>query len=184
MRWEKFEILKTHNQVKPSISPKLWKMKMLSHELITTKDHLVARVLFKATFSLLEQTAVLALRFVCATNVMILRTRLCHFTGREAPTESPVLKWSSADSSWTLRNSRSIVAQGATLRHGALSSLPLPLLWQGKATGTQSRGPDCAGAGPPDCSSADFPELQATSARGRARPPTTKRWARDTFLGS
>ena len=30
MRWGKFEILKTHNQVKPSISPKLWKMKMLS----------------------------------------------------------------------------------------------------------------------------------------------------------
>ena len=95
---------------------------------------------------------------------MILRTRSCHFTEREAPTASPVLKWSSADSSWTLRNSRSIVAQGATLRHGALSGLPLPLLWQRKATGTQSRGPDRAGAGPPDCSSAvDCPR---TSSRG------------------
>ena len=82
MRWGKFEILKTHNQVKPSISPKLWKMKMLSHELITTKDHLVARVLFKATFSLLEQTAVLALRFVNALltlSVMILRTTFVTF---------------------------------------------------------------------------------------------------------
>ena len=130
--------------------------------------------------------SVLALRFVCASNVMILRTHSYHFPEREAPTESPVLKWSSADSSWTLRNSRSIVAQGATLRHGALSGLPLPLLWQGKATGTQSRGPDRAGAGPPDCSSADFLELQATSARGRARPPTstTKPWGRHTFLGS
>ena len=54
-----------------------------------------------------------------------------------------------------MRNPRSIVARGFIGDRGSRSGLPLPLLWEGKAARTQCRGPDRAGADPPECSSAD-----------------------------